>query len=276
MKEQYVSIAGYKIRFLEKGKGPPLVLLHGLGGSLEWWEYNLGVLSREYRTIAFDFPGFGYSTKSGLDFSKNSASDFMVSFLDAFHIRRASLIGNSMGGLIAFFTAVNHPERIDNLILVNSVGFGVKLSLPLRLGTIFPLGELVLSARNNLIVRILLNRMFYDSQKVPYHLIPTVLEIFDMPQTRKACLRVLRSGVDLKGLKKEICRRVRDGAGSLPHKTLIIWGADDKVAPLDQAYAGKKLIKNSQLHVFNKCGHLPQVEWPEEFNQIVLEFLGSG
>ncbi len=276
MNEQYASIAGHKIRFLEKGKGPPLVLLHGLGGSLEWWEYNLDIFSREYRTIAFDFPGFGYSTKSGLDFSENSASDFMASFLDAFHISKASLLGNSMGGLIAFLTAVNQPDRIDKLILVNSVGFGVRLSLPLRLGTVFPLGELVLYARNHLIARILLSRMFFDSQKVPDHLIPTVLEIFDMPQTRKACLRVLRSGVDLKGLKKEICRRVRDGAGSLFHKTLIIWGANDKVAPLRQAYVGKDLIKNSQLYVFDECGHLPQVEWPAEFNHLVLEFLGSG
>jgi 4,5:9,10-diseco-3-hydroxy-5,9,17-trioxoandrosta-1(10),2-diene-4-oate hydrolase len=275
LKEEYISVAGLKIRFLEKGKGPPLVLLHGMGGSLEWWEYNLDAFSRKYRTIAFDFPGFGYSTKSGLDFSKNSASDFMISFLDAFQIPKASLIGNSMGGLIAFLTAANQPERIDKLILVDTVGFEIKLSILLRLGTVFPLGELTLSVRNHLIARIFLNRMFYDSQKVPDQLIPTVLEIFDMAQTRKACLRILRSGVDLKGLKKEICLRVRDRAGSLPHKTLIIWGANDKVAPLNQAYVGKNLIRNSQLHVFDKCGHLPQVEWPEEFNHLVLEFLGS-
>ena len=275
MKEEYISVAGHKIRFLEKGKGPPLVLLHGMGGSLEWWEYNLDAFSRKYRTIAFDFPGFGYSTKSSLDFSKNSPSDFMGSFLNALHISKASLIGNSMGGFIAFLTAVNQPERIDKLILVDTVGFGVKLSILLRLGTVFPLGELALSVRNHMIARIFLSRMFYDSQKVPYQLIPTVLEIFGIPQTRKACLRILRSGVDLKGLKKEICLRVRDRAGSLPHKTLIIWGANDNVSPLNQAYVGKNLIKNSQLNVFDKCGHLPQVEWPEEFNHLVLEFLGS-
>jgi 4,5:9,10-diseco-3-hydroxy-5,9,17-trioxoandrosta-1(10),2-diene-4-oate hydrolase len=275
LKEEYLSVAGHKIRFLEKGKGPPLVLLHGMGGSLEWWEYNFDAFSRDYRTIAFDFPGFGYSTKSSLDFGENSASDFMSSFLDAFHISKASLIGNSMGGLIAFLTAVNQPGKIDKLILVNNVGFGEKLSILLRLGTVFPLGELGLSVRNHTIARIFMNRMFYDSQKVPDQLIPTVLEIFDMPQTRKACLRILRSGVDMKGLKKEICLRVRSGASSLPHKTLIIWGANDKVAPMNQAYVGKNLIKNSQLHVFDKCGHLPQVEWPEEFNHLVLEFLGS-
>lgn len=276
MKGHYATIAGYKIRFLEKGKGPALVLLHGMGGSLEWWEYNLDAFSGNFRTIAFDFPGFGYSAKSSLDFRENSVSNFMVSFFDAFHISKASLLGNSMGGLFAFLTAVDQPGRIDKLILVNSVGFGARLSLPLRLGTVFPLGELVLSVRSHLIVRILLNRMFFDSRKVPYHLIPTVLKIFDIPETCEACLRILRFGVGLMGLKKEICLRVRDGASALPHKTLIIWGANDKVAPLNQAYVGRNLIKNSQLHVFDKCGHLPQVEWPEQFNSLVLEFLGSG
>lgn len=275
MKEQHLSVAGHRIRFLEKGKGPPLVLLHGLGGSLEWWEYNLEAFSQKYRTIAFDFPGFGFSSKKGLDFRQNSASDFMTSFLDIFKLSSASLIGNSMGGLIAFLTAADRPDRVDKLVLVDNAGFGAKLSFPLRLGTVYPLGEIILSLRNRAVAKLFLSRLFYDSQKIPDHLIPTVLKIFNMPQTRKVCLRVLRSGVDLRGLKKNIWKRFLDKAGSLPHKTLIVWGMNDKVAPLSQAYTGKRLIQNSQLHIIDRCGHMPQVEWPEEFNRIVLDFLES-
>jgi pimeloyl-ACP methyl ester carboxylesterase len=275
LKDEYISVAGHQIRFIEKGKGLPLVLLHGMGGSLEWWECNLDFFSRTCRTIAFDFPGFGFSSKSGIDFSKDAASNFMVSFLDTFQLPKASLIGNSMGGLFAFLTAARQPDRIDKLVLVDNVGFGPKLSLPLRLGTVFPFGELALSARNHLTAKMFLNRLFYDSKKIPSHLIPTVLKIFDIPQTRRVCLRVLRSGVNLKGLKEEIWLEVLDRASSLPHKTLIVWGKNDKVASLDQAYIGKKMIKNSQLHVFERCGHLPQVEWFEEFNRLVLDFLES-
>ncbi|UCE22347.1 MAG: alpha/beta fold hydrolase [Candidatus Aminicenantes bacterium] len=275
MKDKYIAVAGHQIRFVEKGTGPPLVLLHGMGGSLEWWEYNLDSFSRKFQTIAFDFPGFGFSSKSGMDFREDAASNFMVSFLDAFQLPKASLIGNSMGGFFALLTAANQPERIEKLVLVDNVGFGPKLSIPLRLGTVFPLGELALSVRNHLTAKIFLNRLFYDSQKIPSHLIPTVLKIFNMPQIRKVCLQILRSGVNLKGLKEKIWLKVLDRASSLPHKTLIVWGKNDKVAPLDQAYIGKKLIKNSQLHVFERCGHLPQVEWAEEFNRIVLDFLES-
>lgn len=275
MIDNYLSVADYKIRYLEKGSGPPVILLHGMGGSLEWWEYNLNALSRKFRTIAFDFPGFGFSSKSGLDFSEESHSQFMASFLNAFQLPKASLIGNSMGGLIAFLMAANYPERVDKLVLVDSAGFGAKLSFPLRLGSVFPLGEMAISVRNRTTARIFLNRLFYDSQKIPEQLIPIVLEIFSIPETRKACLQVLRSGVNLKGLKDDIWQRVLKEASSLPHKTLIIWGVNDKVAPLSQAYVGNELIKNSKLHVFDRCGHLPQVEWPEEFNQIVLDFLES-
>lgn len=275
MIDNYLSVADYKIRYLEKGAGSPIILLHGMGGSLEWWEYNLDVLSRKFRTIAFDFPGFGFSSKSGLDFSEESHSQFMVSFLDAFQLPKASLIGNSMGGLIAFLMAANHPNRVDKLVLVDSAGFGAQLSFPLRLGTVFPFGEMAISVRNRTTARMFLNRLFYDSQKIPEQLIPIVLKIFSMPETRKACLQVLRSGVNLKGLKDNIWQRVQKEASSLTHKTLIIWGVDDKVAPLRQAYVGNELIKNSQLHVFDRCGHLPQVEWSEEFNQIVLDFLES-
>ena len=275
MKEEYLSVGGHRIRFLEKGKGPPLVLLHGMGGSLEWWEYNLDAFSEKFRTIAFDFPGFGFSSKLDIDFRQDSASNFMVSFLDAFQLSRASLIGNSMGGIIAFLTAASQPDRVDKLILVDNAGFGAKLSFPLRLGTVFPFGEMALSMRNRTVARMFLSRLFYDSQKIPDHLIPTVLKIFNMAQTRKTCLRVLRSGVNLRGLKEDIWLRILDKAGSLPHKTLILWGMNDKVVPLNQAYVGKGLIKNSLLHVFDKCGHLPQVEWPEKFNRLVLDFLES-
>jgi pimeloyl-ACP methyl ester carboxylesterase len=264
LKDEYISIAGHKIRFTEKGTGSALVLLHGMGGSLEWWEYNLDFFSSKYRTIAFDFPGFGFSSKSVIDFSMDAASNFMVSFLDAFQLSKASLIGNSMGGFFAFLFAASQPDRVDRLVLVDNVGFGRELSLPLRLGTVFPFGELALSVRNHLIARTFLAR-----------LIPTVLKIFNMPQTRRVCLQVLRSGVNLKGLREEIWLKVLDEASSLPHKTLIIWGKNDKVAPLDQAYTGKNLIKNSQLHVFEECGHLPQVEWAKEFNRLVLDFLES-
>ncbi|UCC38469.1 MAG: alpha/beta fold hydrolase [Candidatus Aminicenantes bacterium] len=275
MKETNISIDGYDVRISEKGSGPAVILLHGLGGSLEWWESNLNALSQKYRVIAFDFLGFGHSAKPKIRFSLDVASDFMLSFLDAFALPKASLIGNSMGGLIALHTASKFPERVERLILVDNAGFGPEVSFILCLASVYPVGEFVLAMRNHFTARMILSHLFYDSKRLPSHLVNCILRILDLPRTGEVCLEVLRSGVNLKGLRDIIWISIQKRAESLPHKTLIIWGADDRITPLFQAYMGKNLIKNSKLLVFEKCGHLPQVEWAEKFNRAVVDFLES-
>lgn len=273
MPDTYASVGGYKIRYVEKGRGHPLILIHGLGASLDWWQPNIDALSQKQRVIALDFLGFGLSSKPEIEFSVDLASDFMLSFLDAFQIQKASLIGNSMGGLIALYTAMNAPERVDSLVLVDAAGFGRELSVVLRLGTLFPLGEMALAMRGRLTAKMLLSRLVYDLKKVPESLIGCVLRMFSQPRAVEVCLQVLRFAVNLKGLRREIWLPVVERAPSLPHKTLIIWGEDDKITPLSQARLGRELTKHCELKVFEKCGHLPQIEWPDEFNNAVLDFL---
>lgn len=275
LKVAYISVGGHKIRYTEKGEGAPLILIHGLGASLEWWQFNMDSLSKKYRVIAFDFLGFGYSAKPEIQFSLDLIPEFMHSFLDAFNFQKASLVGNSLGGFIAFHSALKMPDRIDRLILVDSAGFGSKLSIILRLGSVFPLGEIAIAMRNRQTTRMLLSQLFYDHKKIPFHLIDCVLSIFDLPMAGKACLQVLRTGVNIRGLREEMWLHVVESTASLPQKTLIIWGEYDRITPVSQAYMAKSLIKNSRLHVFERCGHLPQVEWPEKFNRAVLDFLDS-
>jgi len=271
--EKYIHVSGHRIRFVEKGKGSPIILIHGLGASLEWWQFNIDKLSEGYRVIALDFLGFGLSSRPSTAFSLNLASEFMRSFLDVLELPRASLVGNSLGGLIALYTASRMPDRVDKLVLVDNAGLGQKLSILLRLGSVYPVGELALSLRNRLTVRIFLSRLVYDSKKLPPHLIDCVLRMFSLPQSADVCLQVLRIGVNLKGIKKEIWSSLQKAASSLGHETLIIWGAEDRITPLSQAHVGKGLIRNSRLHVIESCGHIPQMECPEDFNQAMLDFL---
>lgn len=273
MKETYILVEGQKIRYIETGKGSPLILIHGLGASLDWWKYNIAPLARHHRIIAFDFLGFGYSSKPEIEFNIDFALRFVRSSLDVFDLPKVSMAGNSMGGLIVLFAAFDMPERVDKVILVDNAGFGQELSVLLRWASVFPVGELALSIRTPWSVRMLLSQIFYDPKMIPPDLVNCVLKIFDQPRARETCLQVLRYGVDVKGLREEICAPVLAQAPSLPHPTLIVWGADDSIIPLSQAQQGKRLIRNSRLIVFKKCGHVPQVEWPEQFNQVVLDFL---
>jgi len=272
---KYINVNGYRIRHQEKGEGFPLLLIHGLGASLEWWQFNVDSLSRKYRVIALDFLGFGYSTKVLREYSLTYTSEFLISFLDALKIDKASLIGNSMGGLISLSTAIQYPERIEKLVLVDNAGFGRELSFILRLGSLFPIGELALALRNKFMVNTLLSQLFYNPQKLPPNLVNCVLRILDLPHSGEVLLRALHYGVNLQGLKRDVREPIQEKMNLLSHPTLIIWGDQDKITPVDQAYRGKELIKHSELHVFEKCGHMPQVEWAEEFNRLVLNFLES-
>lgn len=274
METFFIKVNGYKIRCAVRGKGPHLILIHGLGGSLEWWKFNFDYLSLKYHVVAFDFLGFGYSAKPHLEFNLDLASAFMNSFLESLKLNSVSLVGNSLGGLIALYTASEIRKRVEKLILVDNAGFGREISFLLRLATLYPWGEMALGLRNFLITKLFLSRLFYDRQKLPAELIRVVLKMFESRLLRKICLQVLRSGVNLGGLKKDIVNPIIKRAIRLEQPTLIIWGKNDKIIPAVQAYWGKNLIRNSKLVIFDKCGHLPQVEKWAEFNQLIVKFLG--
>lgn len=273
MNPQFVTISGHRIRLVDQGEGNPLLLLHGIGGSLEWWEPNIPVLSRRFRVIAVDFLGFGFSDKPRLSYNLEMGSRFIRSLLDTLGISRVCAAGNSMGGLIALNAAVSLPERIDKLILVDNAGFGKNISIYLRLGTIPFFGETALFLRNRFTVRFFLSRIFYDSKKIPDRLVNTVVDTFRDRRTRQVFLKVLRYGVGLRGINKHIQEKIEKGSSGLRQKTLIVWGTKDKVIPMEQAEAGKKLIPDSRLFFIKNCGHSPQLECPEEFNRLVLNFL---
>lgn len=273
MEAKFIRVDGNRIRYAEEGKGPPVLLLHGLGASLEWWKLNLTSISQNHRTIAIDFLGFGFSSKPKEEFNTSLVTRFMHSLLDAFNLDKVTLVGNSFGGYIALITALCFPERVDRIVLVDSVGFGKEISLLLRVASHYPVGELALATRSRLTARLMLSRLFYDSKKLPDDLIECALRVFEQRQARKICLEVLHQGVDSKGLKEKIWRPLLEEIPHLSHQTLIIWGVDDKIVPLSQARRGLALIKNAHLVIFEKCGHLPQLEWPDKFNRSVLHFL---
>ena len=110
-------------------------------------------------------------------------------------------------------------------------------------------------------------------KKLPDDLLECALRVFEQRQAREICLKVLHQGVDSKGLKEKIWRPLLEKIPHLSHQTLIIWGSDDKIVPLSQTRKGMALIKNAHLVIFEKCGHLPQVEWPDKFYRSVLHFL---
>ncbi len=117
---EYIVVKGTKIRYIVKGSGSPVLLIHGFGQFLEVWCLNIGPLSQHYQVYAMDLPGHGLSEKPAVDCTFSFVTEFIIDFMEALGIGHASLIGHSMGGSICLDEAINFPDKVDRIILVDS------------------------------------------------------------------------------------------------------------------------------------------------------------
>lgn len=274
--DRYVKVREINTRYWVLGQGSPLLLIHGLGASCEYWRYNIRALSQGYRVYAFDLPGFGRSDKRIDDYSLHFVGEFVASFLDTQGVDRASLVGNSLGGAVSLQFAVRYPHRLEKLVLVSSGGLGREVHLYFRFLKIPLWGEcLAWSWGTRPGTRLTLRSIVYEPQVITDEFVDQMAELARLPGTKEMLLSVARTGIDLRGqnmvLLEPLLRRVPE----IEAPTLITWGAQDPILPLAHAHVAHQMMKNSQLRILDHCGHVPQIERPEEFNQLVLDFLGS-
>ena len=142
--DKYIKVKGINTRYWEKGnEGTDLILIHGIGSYMETWENNVEFFSQNHRVFVLDLPGFGRSDKPDVQYSFPYFTQFVLDFMDAQGIERASLVGNSMGGGISQHVAIQAPDRVTKLVLVNSTGFSKRLTILFRVSSLPLIGELL-------------------------------------------------------------------------------------------------------------------------------------
>lgn len=272
MQENYIDVNGLRTRYASAGeRGPALILLHGLGASLESWWCNIDALGQHFRVIAPDIVYFGKSAKPEREPDHIGFVEFTLNLMDALGIERAVLVGNSMGGAIAAKTAMMYPSRVRGLVLVNAAGFGQEVAWWLRLRSIFdarPQGT-----PPPWLVRVGLRQIFDDPDRVSNDVIQKLVAVDRDPDAQKSYRRVLTLGVNWRGLKPEMLREIRDAAHEISVPTLIVWGKQDRVVPVHHAKVAHSKIPHARLHLFDNCGHTPQLEYPNEFNALIRDFV---
>lgn len=254
-----------------------MVLLHGLGASLEWWEQVAEDLSAHYTVVVPDLPGHGLSEEPAHGYTLPAARSVIGGLLDSLGIHRAVMAGNSMGGLAALSFSLHRPERVHSLVLVANAGFGRPLGPPLRLATLPGVGETALRfARYEATARIGFGSIFHDSRRLSPAWLSRVVTLCRRATYRKAFLACLRHGVDTGGLKRHILADIAGNAGRLTMPVLILWGREDKVIPVAHAQWGRRLIPHAELVVLAGCGHAPQLELPHETASEIRSFITHG
>jgi pimeloyl-ACP methyl ester carboxylesterase len=272
--DHWVKVGGKDIRYWVEGEGSPLILVHGLACSAEFWQYSVRPLSQWYRVYAIDLEGFGRSAKDIGDVSLGYGAVFIANFMDALGIEQAILAGNSMGGVACARFAAQYPSRVHRLILVDSAGLGRELHPLLRSWSLPVVGGIIFSLYQRLFP-LVIRRNFRDSGSIDREWIDGAAEMLRMPGVKENSLQIVKLGVDIWGQREEILRELHGQLPSIAAPTLIVWGSHDSAVPVSHAYNAQELIPKSQVQIMDRGGHIPQVERPEEFNQLVLDFLSE-
>ena len=267
---KFIDVDGVRVHYQERGTGQPLVLIHGYGASTYTWKDVFAVLSNQYRVIALDLKGFGFTGKPEGDYTRRAQGELVIHLLDALKIDKAVLCGNSMGGEVSLNAAVHHPDRVGGLILIDSGGVRVAGAGSLAPGylqtpVIGPLLAAV-ALKSDSLVRASLRKSFLDPAKVT-------------DEGVKAYYRPLKTAGGQRGVFLARVQAAQDPIepklGQLRVPTLIVWGAEDQLIPLEAGKKMNSLIAGSRLVVFERCGHVPQEEMPERTIREILGFMTS-
>ena len=251
------QVFGCTIRYYDAGSGPPLVLLHGLGGDADDWAFCLEALSASQRVIAPDLLGFGRSGKPHIDYTIAGFVEMLERFLRGLNIERAILVGHSLGGWIAATFALNSPEAVQKLVLVDSAGvWGEMTELPvdLHVSTLAHMREVF-------------EHLFCDKTLAS----DALIELAYRQHLERGDGYTIHSVLlNLRGGRERLDERI----SALKMPTLIVWGEQDEVIPVEAARRIHRLVPGTTLQIIPQCGHLPELEKPAEFVSCVLEFLG--
>lgn len=258
--QKTATVFSRSIRYYEAGTGPTVIFLHGLGSDSSSWAANFGPAAEKFHAVALDQIGFGESDKPFLEYKIETFVEFLQAFMDELKIPKATLVGNSLGGWIAADFAARFPDRVDRLVLVDAAG--LTPAGPPRTGPIDLNMNSLSSARR------ILGLVFYNRQMITDDLVRSIFEKHLRNNDGYTIQRVLANAFAVPQYEDA-------KVGSIKAPTLVVWGREDALIPLEAGERYAKAIPGAKLVVFDQCGHVPQLEKAADFNKALLDFLSA-
>jgi pimeloyl-ACP methyl ester carboxylesterase len=270
----YRAVDGARLRIIDSGPAgaTPVVFIHGLGASMYSWHRVLPVVAGGgHRVIAFDLPGFGFSDPDDTEseFTNARYSRLVVALLDSLGLASAVLVGHSMGGAIAAEVALDHPERVRALVLMNSAGSSMRMPIMLRAARWSFVGVVVTAFRGRWPTARILRSSFADPARVT----EADIDQYYAPVPEARFGRALR-GV-LRGFRFDTLIG-RLATTTLTTPTLVLWGAEDRLIPVREGSRLASAMPRATFVVVPDAGHAVAEEAPAEVNRLLLEFLKEG
>jgi pimeloyl-ACP methyl ester carboxylesterase len=266
LRPQTVRIGRFEVRYVRKGEGSSVILIHGLASSVYTWAGVIGPLAQGFDVVALDLPGFGASSQPD-DLAFSDYLPTMIGFMDALGIEKASLVGNSMGGAVALQTAARAPDRLDKVVLLDSAGFSLKEGerpFPVKLLASRAMGWMAerLPIRR-LLTRATLRYLLHDRERLTDERIDEYVAPFLRSGAVASARSLLRSRID-EGFVADL--------GGIDAKALVLWGRFDPWLPESDADRFVSAMKHARKVVL-AAGHMPQEERPAEVARLIGDFL---
>jgi pimeloyl-ACP methyl ester carboxylesterase len=266
-----VAARGARLRFVEAGRGSPLILVHDYLASRIAWDDVLVPLAAHFRVIAPDLPGFGESEKpppSRYRYDFDGFSESLVDLVAALGLGRISLCGHAMGGAVALTLAASHAHLVEKLVLVNPLVYRPPSDSLSRIARVPVLGPLLFK---QLYGRALFRRRFasqaHGTGTAALRRIDQLFDLFDAPAAREAAYATMRAMLDTRLLTASVPR--------VTAPTLVTWGRGYGVSPVEQGRRLARELGGARFEVFD-CGVSPAEECPDAFADAVLAFLLNG
>ena len=269
-----------RVYYTRRGRGEPVVLLHGIAHSSQAWDSVLPALAERYEVVAIDLPGCGRSDKPDTDYSLGAQATAVRYVLDSLGFDLVTVIGHSLGGGIAMTLAYQYPERVGRLGLVATAGLGRDLHPLFRMATLPVAPERVMRVLFNPVVRVPRNLLgiafsqatgdpFFHNPKRHRREFQELLKGLEEPGAQRAFLSTLRSASNYAG--QAISALDRLALAAFP--VLIVWGRYDKVFPVEHARRVRTMLPHARIVEIDNCGHFPQLEATRTFTRVLLRWL---
>lgn len=267
--EQLTEVQGSKLNYVDLGPkdAPVLLFVHGIMGTWRNWIFNLLPFADRFRVIAVDLPGFGLSEMPKGEFSISAYAATLDQFCSQLGLGRVTLIGNSMGGQVGTVLAKQFPDRLEKLILVDPAGFTTSTPFLRKLS---PYAKYL-----NFIFKIGPRLRKFIAEHRTTAAIATKIVLWRPRQVSSELILVLLAGIGKPGFVPAlhtITRTpVKEVEGEVTTDTVIIWGRNDSLIPVSDAYRFARMLPEATLEIIDDTGHIPMFETPDLFNALIAE-----
>ncbi|MBQ4819178.1 alpha/beta hydrolase [Aquimarina sp. MMG016] len=265
---KFININGMDVHYRDEGQGIPIVLIHGTGASLHTWNHWADGLTKNYRVIRMDLPAFGLTGPNpSSKYSIKAYTDFVNEFLSQLQVDSCYMVGNSLGGHIAWNFVADYPDKVKKLILIDASGYPSssekKTPWVFKLARTPVINSVVRYITPKSMVRKNLEQVYFDDQKITDELVDRYYDLMLREGNRQAFIDRIKTqhNSNVEKLKK------------VNAETLVLWGADDLWIPLQQGQGLVNELPNAELVILENTGHVPMEESPDESLFEVIKFL---